>query len=97
MLGMEPKFRSVPPGFLGGIASALGLAAKLITPLAAKAELARIGHYYATESMLVLDPATGRYDAGLTPETGTDTLFDHYRAVLSGEAAVDARGDHAVF
>lgn len=97
MLGMEPKFRSVPPGFLGGIASALGLAAKLIPPLAAKAELARIGHYYATESMLVLDPATGRYAAGLTPETGTDTLFDHYRAVLSGEAAVDARGDHAVF
>ncbi|OYU35376.1 NAD(P)H-binding protein [Novosphingobium sp. PASSN1] len=97
MLGMEPRFRSVPPGFLGGIAGALGVAAKLIPPLAAKAELARIGHYYATESMLVLDPATGRYDADLTPETGTDTLFEHYRAIIAGKAAADARGDHAVF
>ena len=61
------------------------------------ADLARIGHYYATESMLVLDPATGDYSAALTPETGNDTLFDHYRAVLSGEAAPDDRGEHAVF
>ena len=97
MLGKEPRFRSVPPGFLGGIAGALGVAAKLIPPLATKSELARIGHYYATESMLVLDPATGRYDAAQTPETGQDTLFDHYRAILSGKAAPDARGDHAVF
>lgn len=97
MLGLAPKFRSVPPGFLGGIAGALGLAARLVPPLAAKAELARIGHYYATESMLVLDPATGRYDAALTPETGSDTLLDHYRAILAGEAVPDARGDHAVF
>jgi divinyl chlorophyllide a 8-vinyl-reductase len=97
MLGKEPKFRSVPPGFLRTIASGLGLAARLVPALATKAELARIGHYYATESMLVLDPATGTYSAALTPETGTDTLFDHYRAVLSGEAAPDARGDHAVF
>jgi divinyl chlorophyllide a 8-vinyl-reductase len=97
MLGMEPKFRSVPPGFLGGIAGALGLASRVIPPLAAKAELARIGHYYATESMLVLDPATGQYSAALTPETGRDTLFDHYRAILSGAAAPDDRGDHAVF
>jgi len=97
MLGKEAKFRSVPPGFLGGIAGALGLAARLVPALGTKAELARIGHYYATESMLVLDPATGTYSAELTPETGTDTLFDHYRAILSGEAAPDARGDHAVF
>ena len=97
MLGMEPKFRSVPPGFLGGIAGALGLASRLIPPLGTKAELARIGHYYATESMLVLDPATGRYDGAMTPETGSDTLFDHYRAIIAGEAPPDDRGDHAVF
>lgn len=97
MLGIAPRFRSVPPGFLGGIASALRLASFLVPPLATKAELARIGHYYATESMLVLDPVTGRYDAGLTPETGSDTLFDHYRAVIAGEAAPDERGEHAVF
>jgi divinyl chlorophyllide a 8-vinyl-reductase len=47
--------------------------------------------------MLVRDPATGCYDAAATPETGRDTLFDHYRAILSGEAPPDERGDHAVF
>jgi divinyl chlorophyllide a 8-vinyl-reductase len=31
-----------------------------------------------------------------TPSTGSQTLFDHYRAVLAGEAALE-RGDHAVF
>ncbi|MBX9886166.1 MAG: NAD(P)H-binding protein [Novosphingobium sp.] len=97
LTGLPPRYRSVPPGFLGGVAGALGLAARLVPPLATKAELARIGHYYATESMLVLDPATGRYSAALTPETGRDTLFEHYRAILSGEAAPDERGDHAVF
>ncbi|WP_421838109.1 NAD(P)H-binding protein [Novosphingobium sp.] len=97
LTGLPPKYRSVPPGFLGGIAGVLSLAARLIPPLATKAELARIGHYYATESMLVLDPANGSYSAALTPETGSDTLFDHYRAVLSGEAVPDDRGEHAVF
>lgn len=96
MLGKEPRFRSVPLGLLDTIAGILGLAGKVIPSLATKAELARIGRYYASESMLVLDPATGRYDADATPSTGSDTLFDHYRAVLDGRASVD-RGDHAVF
>ena len=64
--------------------------------LAEKAELARIGRYYATESMLVLDPETGRYDAAATPSTGTETLFDFYRALVAGGAAPEL-GDHAVF
>jgi divinyl chlorophyllide a 8-vinyl-reductase len=46
--------------------------------------------------MLVRDPVTGRYDAAATPSTGSETLFDYYRAVLDGAAAPD-RGDHAVF
>ena len=62
--------------------------------LAEKAELARIGRYYATESMLVLDPQTGRYDAAARrPSTGTQTLFDFYRSVLDGAAAAPERGD----
>jgi len=64
--------------------------------LADKAEFARIGRYYATESMLVLNPATRHYEADATPSYGTDTLFDFYERVITGEAAVD-RGDHAVF
>ena len=83
MVGREAKFRSVPPGMLIVVARLLGV----IPGLAAKAEYARIGHYYATESMLVMDPATGRYDADATPSTGNETLFEYYRARLSGADA----------
>ncbi|WP_448657511.1 NAD(P)H-binding protein [Sphingomonas sp. CJ99] len=96
MTGRPPRFRSVPIGLLNGIIAGLGVAGRVVPSLADKAELARIGRYYATESMLVRDPVTGRYDAAATTETGTDTLFDHYRAVLDGAVTVD-RGDHAVF
>ncbi len=78
LLGKEPRFTHVPVSLLSTIAQLLGLLAKLVPPLAAKAEYARIGHYYATESMLVLDPATGQYDADATPATGTVTLLDYY-------------------
>ncbi|OYW61595.1 MAG: epimerase [Bosea sp. 12-68-7] len=96
LLGRPPRFRQVPVALLDAIIGGLSLAGALLPSLAAKAELARIGRYYATESMLVLDPRTGRYDAAATPSTGTETLFDFYRAVLGGAAAPE-RGDHAVF
>ncbi len=96
LTGHPPRFRSVSPGLLAGAAAVLGLLGRVIPPLRAKAELARIGHYYATESMLVWDAAAGRYDAEATPETGSDTLEAYYRQVLAGEATVE-RGDHAVF
>jgi len=96
MVGRPAKFRSVPVGLLDAIAGGLGVLGHVVPSLAAKAELARIGRYYATESMLVRDPVTGRYDAAATPSTGSETLFDYYRAVLDGAAAPD-RGDHAVF
>ena len=92
LTGRVPKFRSIPPRLLLAVAQGL----RLVPGLAAKAELARIGYYYATESMLTRDAATGRYDAAATPETGADTLFDHYARVLAGDAT-DDRGDHAVF
>jgi len=96
MTGQPARFSRVPVALLGAISGVLGLIGRIVPALATKAELARIGRYYATQSMLVLDPATGRYSAEATPETGSDTLFDHYRAVLEGAAAPD-RGDHAVF
>ncbi len=96
MLGRPARFRSVPVATLDVIASGLGTAGRLLPALAAKAELARIGHYYATESMLVLDPLTGRYNADSTPSTGSHTLFEYYRAVLDGREQPE-RGDHAVF
>ena len=96
LLGRPPRFRSVPVGLLDAVVGVLSAGGRVAPSLAAKAELARIGRYYATESMLVLNPATGRYDAEATPSTGTRTLFDFYAEVLAGAPAPD-RGDHAVF
>lgn len=91
LLGRKPRFRRAPVALLSAIIAVL-----TALGLRDKAELARIGRYYATESMLVLDQAIGRYDADATPETGSDTLFAYYAKVLSGQATVE-RGDHAVF
>jgi divinyl chlorophyllide a 8-vinyl-reductase len=96
VLGREPRFRHVPVALLDAIIATLSTAARLAPRLAEKAELARIGRYYATESMLVLDPATGRYDADATPSTGQQTLIDYYRALASGSVTLD-RGEQAVF
>jgi divinyl chlorophyllide a 8-vinyl-reductase len=96
LLGLEPRFRHVPLGLMDAIIATLSLLGPLSPNLRDKAELARIGRYYARESMLVLDPGTGRYDADATPSTGQDTLFDFYARVLRGEVRVE-RGDHAVF
>lgn len=96
LLGREPRFRSVPVAMLDGVIGVLGTLGRVAPGLAAKAELAKIGRYYATESMLVLDPATGRYDADATPETGAETLLGYYRQLVAGEVAAE-RGDHAVF
>ena len=96
LLKRPARFRQVPVALLDGLVGVFGMLGPLIPPLAAKVELARIGRYYATESMLWLDPRTGRYDAAATPATGTQTLFDYYASVIAGEAAPE-RGDHAVF
>jgi divinyl chlorophyllide a 8-vinyl-reductase len=96
LLGRPRRFQSAPVALLDVVIGGLCALGRVAPKLADKAELAKIGRYYATESMLVLDPATGRYDADATPSTGTQTLFDFYADVLAGAATVE-RGDHAVF
>ena len=96
LMGKEPQFKSVPLGFMDFIIGTLSWMGKLMPVVADKAELARIGRYYATESMLVWDVASNRYDAQLTPSHGTQTLFEAYEMWVSGQAAPD-RGEHAVF
>lgn len=94
--GMEPRFREVPVALLHVMVAVLGALGRVVPPLAEKAELARIGRYYATESMLVWDEEAGRYDADATPGFGSERLGDHYRRLLRGEVE-DQRGDHALF
>jgi divinyl chlorophyllide a 8-vinyl-reductase len=96
LLGRTPRFRSIPVALLDVIVGGLAVLGRLAPSLARKAELARIGRYYATESMLAVNPRTGQYDAAETPTTGTEHLSDFYRSVLAGATAPE-RGDHAVF
>lgn len=96
LCGQPPRFRSVSPGVLLGIARLLAMLSRLIPRLGAKAELARIGHYYATESMLVWDERVQSYDAAATPSTGQDRLIDYFAELLAADGHVD-RGAHRVF
>jgi divinyl chlorophyllide a 8-vinyl-reductase len=96
LTGRPVRLKRVPVAVMDGIIAVLSALGRLSPKLADKANLARIGRYYATESMLVLNPATGQYDADATPEFGTETLADHYAALLSGTAR-DDRGTHKVF
>ena len=96
LLDRPPRYRRVPVGVMDTIVGTLALAGRVAPGLMPKAELARIGRYYATHSMLVRDPRTDRYCAEATPSFGEDTLFDFYARLVRGEVTVD-RGDHAVF
>jgi divinyl chlorophyllide a 8-vinyl-reductase len=95
-LGQLPRFKQVPVALLDAIISALSVGGLLLPRLKDKAELARIGRYYATESMLVWDPVQGRYGADATPSSGSQTLKDFYADLVAGRVTID-RGDHAVF
>jgi divinyl chlorophyllide a 8-vinyl-reductase len=96
LLGKEPRFRQVPVRMLDIIVSGLDMVGRVLPAAKSKAELARIGRYYATESMLVWNPEIDAYDSAGTPSTGTDTLQDHYKRLIEGKSSVD-RGEHAVF
>ena len=76
--GRPPRFRSISPQIFRFAEKILAIGAPFSGWFAEKAEYARIARYYATESMLVLDPASGQYSADLTPEYGSETLRDHY-------------------
>ena len=96
LTGQPVRLKRVPVALMDAIIAVLSALGRLSPKLAEKANLARIGRYYATESMLVLNPATGQYEADATPEFGTDRLADHYAAMLNGTAR-DDRGAHKVF
>lgn len=96
LLDREPHIRHVPFALMGAIAGTLGLLGRFSRAMNDKAEFARTGQYYATESMLVWNEGAGRYDADATPEFGSDTLWDHYADLIAGRTTTEL-GDHAVF
>ena len=96
LLGREVRTRSAPLALMDAAISALSALGRVSPRLADKAEFARIGRYYASESMLFWDEARQCYDADATPETGRETLFDFYEKLIRGEARIDL-GAHAAF
>lgn len=95
-LGREVPVRRVPVAMLSFIRAGLRGLGIFSPKMAEKAELAGIGRYYATESMLVWDAVKGVYDAEATPETGTETLFEFYEKMIVEDGRVSL-GDHSVF
>lgn len=86
LLGEDCGLQRISPHWFRRMGTALKSAAR-ISPLARdwlaeKGEYLHIAHYYATESMLALDPESGEYNADATPEFGEDRLIDHYRQML---------------
>ena len=97
LLGRPPKLKKMPILMFDVIIPVVSLLAKFFPKLEDKAEFARIGKYYCSESMLVLNPQTGKYDADMTPSYGTDTLRDFYKRVLNEGLAGQELGEHSMF
>lgn len=86
---VELTVRSVSPAVLRVMHRACRAAGWFVPAAAAKAELPRIGHYYATESMLLWDETRGCYDAEATPTTGSETLRDFYTRVTGSDDSAE--------
>lgn len=97
LTGHRPRFRRIPTRLLDTLVPTFEALARAAPRLRDKAEFARIARYYATEDMLWLDPATGRYDAAATPATGRDTLRDFYARVLREGMAGQELGEQGIF
>lgn len=97
LAGRPPRFRRAPLALLRAAEVGFSALGRLVPRFEDQAEFARIGRYYATQSMLVFDERTGRYDADATPEYGERTLRQFYRRVLTDGLAGQELGDHAMF
>ncbi|MEM0954145.1 MAG: NAD(P)H-binding protein [Pseudomonadota bacterium] len=91
------RFRAVSIKVFDVMITLLSILGALLPALRDKAELARIGRYYATESMLLWDDEAQRYDAAATPEFGTDRLDTYYQRLLEQGLDGQELGSAAVF
>jgi divinyl chlorophyllide a 8-vinyl-reductase len=96
LLNQPIRVKHMPVWVLTVIVRTLGAIGLVWPSVRKKAELARIGHYYATESMLILNPQTGLYDEANTPSCGHQTLFEYYARVIAKQSKVEL-GEHAIF
>ncbi len=97
LCGRPPRIREVPVAVMDAVIAALSAGGLLFRGLRDKAELARIGRYYGTESMLVFDGSTGRYSESATPSYGRDTLREFYARALRDGLEGQELGDQAIF
>ncbi|KAK9865365.1 hypothetical protein WJX84_003381 [Apatococcus fuscideae] len=98
LLGKQPRLLPVPISIMDGSIAFTDFLVRLFPALEDGAEFSRIGKYYGTESMLVWDSATQKYDADATPSFGKDTLEDFFRrAMLEDGMKGQDLGDAAIF
>ncbi|PKA57641.1 Divinyl chlorophyllide a 8-vinyl-reductase, chloroplastic [Apostasia shenzhenica] len=96
VLGREPRFVKVPIGVMDFVIGVLEFLARMFPVMADTAEFGRIGRYYAAESMLFLDPATGEYSAEKTPSYGKDTLEEFFERVIREGMAGQELGEQGI-
>ena len=96
-LGKPFRTTSVPPEMFDWMRWLIAPLAWFSSGMRDRAEFLRIAKFYATESMLVWDESSQRYDARNTPEFGTDTLSGFYVKVCSGELPLPERGEQRLF
>jgi divinyl chlorophyllide a 8-vinyl-reductase len=97
LAGREPQFRSVPITLFDTLIALLSPFTKVSARAHSKAELLRIGRYYATESMLVYDQEKQEYSATATPSFGEETLESFYTRVLAEGMQGQELGAHKLF
>lgn len=97
LVGREPKFIKVPIQIMDAVIWVLDGLAKLFPGLEDAAEFGKIGRYYASESMLLLDPETGEYSDEKTPSYGKDTLEQFFERVLREGMAGQELGEQTIF
>eukprot|EP00241_Pyramimonas_parkeae_P006305 CAMPEP_0114244958 /NCGR_PEP_ID=MMETSP0058-20121206/11625_1 /TAXON_ID=36894 /ORGANISM="Pyramimonas parkeae, CCMP726" /LENGTH=414 /DNA_ID=CAMNT_0001357949 /DNA_START=41 /DNA_END=1285 /DNA_ORIENTATION=+ len=96
ILDKDPNFIKVPIEIMTGAIKVFDTLAGFFPSLKDAAEFAKIGKYYAAESMLVMNE-NGEYDASMTPSYGNDTLEDFFKKCVNEGMEGQELGDAAVF
>lgn len=97
LVGKKPNFIKVPIEVMDFAIGVLDFLVKIFPAMEDVAEFGKIGRYYAAESMLILDPETGEYNADKTPSYGKDTLEEFFERVLREGMAGQELGEQTIF